>query len=80
MITLFKYDTHKTLTSFTFVFVAFWFDAKDGHHHDDDDDGGRGQCDQEPGLAVERLRLEVPVFEESLRRSLNLETRNIKSI
>lgn len=60
------------LKVFTFVFVALGLDAEDGHDHDDYDDGSCRQGDQEPGLAVEGLRLQVAVLQESLRWGLDL--------
>ena len=57
---------------YTFVLVALRLDTEDCHDHDDDHDGGGGQRDQEPRLAVEGLRLQVAVLEESLRGGLNL--------
>ena len=60
---------------FTFIFVTFWLDAKDCHDHDDDHDGGGGQGHQEPRLAIERLRLEVTVLQESFGRGLDLKNK-----
>ena len=50
----------------TFVLVAFGFNAENCHDHDDDDDGGGSQSDEEPRLAVERLRLKIAEFEVAL--------------
>ena len=57
----------------TFVFVAFGFNAENCHDHDDDDDGGGSQSDEEPRLAVERLRLKIAEFEVALRRGCDLQ-------
>ena len=67
----------KQFCNLTFVLVALRLDAKDGHDHDDDDDGGGRQGDQEPGLAVERLRLQVAVLQVTFRGCLNLEEKGI---
>ena len=43
----------------TLVLVALALNAEDGDDHDDDDDGDGGEGDEEPGLAVEGLLLQV---------------------
>ena len=60
------------MANLTFVLVGFRLDTEDGDDHDDDDDGGGGEGDDEPSLAIERLRLEVAVLQVNLRWSLHL--------
>ena len=62
------------VASLTFVLVGFRLDAENGDDHDDDDDGGGGEGDDEPGLAIERLRLEVAVLQVHLGWRLHLKT------
>ena len=57
----------------TFVLVAFWFNTQNGHHHDYDDNWCCSQGHQEPGLPIERLGLQVTIFQVSFWRGLNLE-------
>ena len=56
----------------TFVLVGLRLDTEYGDDHDDDDDGGGGQGDNEPSLAIERLRLEVAVLQVHLGWRLHL--------
>ena len=61
----------------TLVLVALALDAEDGDDHDDDDDGDGGEGDEEPGLAVEGLLLQVAELKVPLRRGGNLRNNQV---